>query len=102
MEDQATNNGPVQAANTEGTPATQPELSAGGLQERMQDLEPDAAAPQPGGSTEDLQQRLQQIEQESASYKDQYLRSTAELQNYKRRVEQERAELIRNAGAGVL
>ena len=50
----------------------------------------------------DIQQRLQQAEQESASFKDQYLRAAAEMRNYKRRVEQDRAELIRNAGAGVL
>jgi len=57
---------------------------------------------QPGLSAADLQQRLAQIEQESASFKDQYLRATAEMRNYKRRVEQERGDLIRNAGAGVL
>lgn len=58
-------------------------------------IEPELAAP-------DLQQRLQQLEQESASFKDQYLRAAAEMKNYKRRVEQERSEMIRNAGAGVL
>ena len=82
MEEQAIDNGPVQPESTVTAPeasATQPELSA-----------------------DDLQQRMQQIEQESASYKDQYLRATAELRNYRRRVEQERADLIRNAGAGVL
>ncbi len=53
-------------------------------------------------SATDLLQRMQQIEQESTSYKDQYLRSAAEMKNYKRRVEQDRIDLIRNAGAGVL
>jgi molecular chaperone GrpE len=57
---------------------------------------------EPGLSAAELQQRLAQIEQESASFKDQYLRATAEMRNYKRRVEQERGDLIRNAGAGVL
>src|SRR3712207_5904398 len=52
--------------------------------------------------TSDLEARLRKAEEESASYKDQYLRTTAEMRNYKRRVEQERADLIRNAGAGVL
>jgi molecular chaperone GrpE len=82
MEEQAINNGPLQAESTataSEASATQPELTA-----------------------DDLQQRMQQFEQESASYKDQYLRATAELRNYRRRVEQERADLIRNAGAGVL
>ena len=57
---------------------------------------------EPALSAAELQQRLAQIEQESASFKDQYLRATAEMRNYKRRVEQERGDLIRNAGAGVL
>lgn len=62
----------------------------------------DQSAAQPQSSIEEMQQRLQQIEQESASFKDQYLRSTAELRNYKRRAEQERADLIRSAGANIL
>ena len=62
--------------------------------------EPEAT--QPDLSAADLQQRLRQIEQESASFKDQYLRAAAEMKNFRRRVEQERGELIRNAGAGVL
>jgi molecular chaperone GrpE len=57
---------------------------------------------EPGLSASELLQRLAQIEQESASFKDQFLRTTAEMRNYKRRVEQERGDLIRNAGAGVL
>jgi molecular chaperone GrpE len=60
------------------------------------------AAPTQPPAAEELQQRMQQIEQESASYKDQYLRAAAEMKNYKRRVEQERGELIRNASASVL
>ncbi len=55
-----------------------------------------------GADASDMQQRLRQVEQESASFKDQYLRAAAEMRNYKRRVEQDRAELIRNAGAGIL
>lgn len=53
-------------------------------------------------SAEELVQRIEQLEQESSSYKDQYLRSAAEMRNYKRRTEQDRADLIRNAGASVL
>lgn len=59
---------------------------------------PETAAP----SVEELQQRIAQLEQESASYKDQYLRSAAEMRNYKRRTEQDRADLIRSAGSSVL
>jgi molecular chaperone GrpE len=51
---------------------------------------------------DELQQRIEQLEQESASYKDQYLRAAAEMRNYKRRVEEDRANLIRNAGTAVL
>ncbi len=63
-------------------------------------VSPGEAAVEANG--DELQQRLQQAEQDAASYKDQFLRTTAEMRNYKRRVEQERADLIRNAGAGVL
>lgn len=59
-----------------------------------------ATAPQL--TPDELQTRLQQVEQESVSYKDQYLRTAADLKNYKRRVEQERTDLVRNAGAGLL
>ncbi|GAC1384921.1 MAG: nucleotide exchange factor GrpE [Herpetosiphon sp.] len=51
---------------------------------------------------EELHSRLQQLEQEGAQYKDQYLRTAADLKNYKRRVEQDRSELVRNAGASIL
>jgi molecular chaperone GrpE len=60
------------------------------------------ATTQPELPADALQQRVQQLEQESASFKDQYLRATAEMRNFRRRVEQERADQIRNAGAGVL
>src|SRR5215210_7052566 len=83
MEEQAKNNGQEETGAVEAAPET-PKVTP-----------PDLPA-------EGLQQRLQQIEQENASFKDQYLRSVAELRNYKRRVEQDRVELIRNAGAGVL
>ena len=61
-----------------------------------------ATTTEPTLSADELQGRMQQLEQESASYKDQYLRATADLRNYKRRAEQERSDLIRNAGAAVL
>lgn len=52
--------------------------------------------------TTDLEARVQQLMQESASYKDQYLRAAADLKNYKRRVEQDRTELVRSASARIL
>lgn len=60
---------------------------------------PQAATAEPGA---DLQARLAQAEQEAADYKDQYLRAAADYKNFKRRVEIERAELIRSAGADLI
>jgi molecular chaperone GrpE len=49
-----------------------------------------------------LQVRVAQLEKEAADYKDQWLRSAADFKNFKRRTEQERADLIRGASAGLL
>lgn len=50
----------------------------------------------------ELQARLAEAEALAAEYKDQYLRAAADYRNFKRRTEQERAELIRTASAGLL
>jgi molecular chaperone GrpE len=70
--------------------------------------QPDAAA-QDGAAAEtsateleQLQARIQQLEQESATNKDAYLRAAADLKNFKRRAEEERGNLVRNASAGVI
>jgi molecular chaperone GrpE len=70
----------------------QPEAQAHVEQEPAQ-LEPALA---------DLQARIQQLEQESANNKDLYLRTAADLKNFKRRTEEERANLIRNATAHLI
>lgn len=57
---------------------------------------------QPGGGDAGLVQRVQQAEQEAKDFKDQWLRAVADYKNYKRRAEQERAELIRSASAGLV
>ena len=49
-----------------------------------------------------LQARVAQLEKEAAEYKDQWLRAAADFKNFKRRTEQERADLIRGASAGLL
>jgi molecular chaperone GrpE len=49
-----------------------------------------------------LQAKLAQAEAQAAEYKDQYLRAAADYKNFKRRVEIERAELARSAGADLL
>ncbi|HEX6291745.1 MAG TPA: nucleotide exchange factor GrpE [Herpetosiphonaceae bacterium] len=60
------------------------------------------ATTRPHLSSEELQARMLQLEQESTSFKDQYLRAAADLKNFKRRTEEERGSLIRNATAGLL
>jgi len=62
----------------------------------------DEATTKPQLSSDELQSRMQQLEQESTSYKDQYLRTAADLKNFKRRTEEERGTLIRNATAGLI
>ena len=53
-------------------------------------------------ASDELQARVQQLEQEVNSYKDQYLRAAADLKNFKRRTEEERAALIRNATSALI
>jgi molecular chaperone GrpE len=86
-------------------------------QENVQapDTQPAAAQATPAATAEDtpasngqpdelaqLQARVAQLEKEAAEYKDQWLRAAADYKNFKRRTEQERAELIRSASAGLL
>ena len=54
------------------------------------------------GEIEELQARVAQLEQQAADYKDQWLRAAADYKNFKRRTDQERADLIRGASAGLL
>ena len=53
-------------------------------------------------SSAELQERIAQLEKELNDYKDSYLRAMADYKNFKRRTDQERADLIRNASAGLL
>src|SRR5258708_34706759 len=50
---------------------------------------------------DELKARIAQLEKEAAEYKDQWLRAAADYKNFKRRTDQERAELIRGASAGL-
>ena len=52
--------------------------------------------------TNAIDERLAQLEKENAELKDQWLRAVADYKNFKRRVDQERSDLIKNAGAGIL
>ena len=51
---------------------------------------------------DELKARIAQLEKEAAEYKDQWLRAAADYKNFKRRTDQERADLIRGASAGLL
>lgn len=53
-------------------------------------------------ASDELTARIQQLEQEANTFKDQYLRAAADLKNFKRRTEDERSNLIRNATAGLI
>jgi len=55
-----------------------------------------------GDELTELQARVAQLEKEAAEYKDQWLRAAADYKNFKRRTDQERADLIRGASAGLL
>jgi molecular chaperone GrpE len=49
-----------------------------------------------------LQEQVARLERESAEHRDQWLRAVADYKNFKRRADQERAELIRGASAALL
>lgn len=66
---------------------------------------PDAAAEQPNqaeATPGQLQARIAQLEQENEEFRNQWLRAVADYKNFKRRTDQERADLIRGASAGLL
>lgn len=62
----------------------------------------DAATSEAAPASDDLQVTIQRLTQEANAFKDQYLRASADLKNFKRRTEDERANLIRNAAAGLI
>lgn len=52
--------------------------------------------------TEALRRELEEEKKKSAEYYDQWLRSVAELRNYKKRVEQEREQMAQEAASGLI
>lgn len=54
------------------------------------------------GDVETLCRMLDEEKQKAAEHYDQWLRAVAELRNYKKRVEQEREQLVREANAGLI
>jgi molecular chaperone GrpE len=53
-------------------------------------------------ASEESQNRLAQLEQENEELRNNWLRAVADYKNFKRRADQERADLIRGASAGLL
>lgn len=51
---------------------------------------------------DELRARIERLERESNASRDAYLRAAADLKNFKRRTEEDRGNLIRNASAGVI
>ncbi len=87
---------PETAETTE--PTTAPEQSIEG------EIVEEAVEEEGAAATADMevQQRLAQAEDQANAYKDQWLRTTADFKNYKRRTELERTELIRSASSGLI
>jgi molecular chaperone GrpE len=64
--------------------------------------EPAGAEATGASEIDQLKARIAQLEKEASDYKDQWLRAAADYKNFKRRTDQERADLIRGASAGLL
>jgi molecular chaperone GrpE len=61
-----------------------------------------ATAQNGSGELDELRAQLAQLEQEVATNRDAYLRAAADLKNFKRRTDDDRGNLVRNASAGVI
>ena len=70
------------------------------------ELEPEAPAPKESGETvPEAEPELSELEQaraEAAEMKARYLRSVADLENYRKRMGREKQDIIRSAAAGVI
>jgi molecular chaperone GrpE len=70
---------------------------------QMQEQAAPTAADDSGTSgAEERPDRLAQLEKENEELRDKWLRAVADYKNFKRRADQERADLIRGASAGLL
>jgi len=85
-------------------PAKDEEVPQNGDQEETARTEPglEAEAPGPEAELEALRQELEAAKAKSAEHLDGWQRARAELANYKKRVERERAEAYQNAAGAVL
>jgi molecular chaperone GrpE len=86
--------------------AIAPEEQAVGVSGEQAPSAPADQAPDRGAGTgpniDELQARIAKLEKEVAENRDNWLRAAADYKNFKRRVDQERGELIRSASAGLL
>lgn len=97
-------NGVEQPEMQEETNANMNETNA---EEKVTIVQDDASAPVVEGeiqqeSESDLTQRLEEAEKQANDFKEQWLRAMADFKNYKRRVETERTELVRNASVSLI
>lgn len=79
----------IENERNEGSPPDDP--SNGTSKEESADIDLD-----------DLTKQLEEARKSASAFKDQFLRKAAEFENYKRRVEAEYGNLIRNANEGLL
>jgi len=71
-------------------------------QKEVTPVEEPETEPSPAGEPETLRQQLEEERIKTAETHDKYLRSVAELRNYKKRISQEREQWAREASAGLL
>jgi molecular chaperone GrpE len=69
--------------------------------EKLHQTEPEAA-PDTSRALEELEEQLAKAQSESAEYKDGWQRSVADFQNYRRRVEAEKAETYQTAVGNII
>ncbi len=73
------------------------------IDELSAEKEASAAEPQPAPAAVDAtQSRITELQAQAADYKDKYLRSLAEFENYKKRALKERAETLKYQGEKIL
>jgi molecular chaperone GrpE len=72
------------------------------MTEEQRNIPVNGTEEQPAPPGEESQDRLAQLEKQNEELRNNWLRAVADYKNFKRRADQERADLIRGASAGVL
>jgi molecular chaperone GrpE len=68
----------------------------------MESVPEPAASPEPSPALAELEKQLAEAQSQAAEYKDGWQRSVADFQNYRRRVEAEKAETYQNAVGSII